>query len=629
MIRNFRTRGLSIGYAAFILLFLLALAFNLSPYLRGPDEWRWAYALPGQPPRLLFPLLGIVAYLLSVGFWLKKDAPNPKLYLWLLLPSYTLLQLSLLALDHPDVLVPLFYRTISAGESGVFTVGATIQSGVEFLRHYPSLMPTFPVHPQRYPPGLSLLFYWTRLLLDHMPALADAIGFHLRHYQCHNFDLMRLPNVTLATSVIQMALPFLSGLTLFPLHSLARRLYGTRMAMWAVALYPLIPSVALWSARWEQLFPLLTCSIWYFFYLGTVEFRRGAMVLAGAGLALALFFNFSFMALLLPLGLFWLLRFLQQTAPSLSAWLRAPLLSLGLWFLVGLIAPWLIYQLAFGSGFLDIWRVSMAYHLGLARSYWTWLGYHLYDFFLFLGLPLTLLIPMAFRKTLRTPAGHFALSVILGLLLLDLSGTARGEVARVWLFLTPLALLVAVRGLETWDSWGTRMLVLGLLGLQLFTFNTFLRVVTTGIEDPPHREPRFTCPAISHPVDARFGDAIALLGYDLAQSDDSLRVTLYWQALRPMGRPYTVFVHLIAPDGQIAAQQDAMPQQGAAPTSCWRPGEFITDPYTLTLPAQLPPGRYRLETGWYFWETGERLPVAGVEAPDNAVPLTWIQVPHE
>ena len=87
--------------------------------------------------------------------------------------------------------------------------------------------------------------------------------------------------------------------------------------------------------------------------------------------------------------------------------------------------------------------------------------------------------------------------------------------------------------------------------------------------------------------------------------------------------------HLIAPDGQIAAQQDAMPQQGAAPTSCWRPGEFITDPYTLTLPAQLPPGRYRLETGWYFWETGERLPVAGVEAPDNAVPLTWIQVPHE
>ena len=57
--------------------------------------------------------------------------------------------------------------------------------------------------------------------------------------------------------------------------------------------------------------------------------------------------------------------------------------------------PWIVYEIVLGTGFLDIWRVSMSYHLGLDRDYGLWLAYHLYDFFAFLGVPLALLVPVA------------------------------------------------------------------------------------------------------------------------------------------------------------------------------------------------------------------------------------------
>ena len=49
---------------------------------------------------------------------------------------------------------------------------------------------------------------------------------------------------------------------------------------------------------------------------------------------------------------------------------------------------------------------------------------------------------------------------------------------------------------------------------------------------------------------------------------------------------------------------------GAAPTTTWLPGEILTDPYTLQLPPNLPPGVYRFIAGMYNATTGQRLPVS-------------------
>jgi hypothetical protein len=439
-----------------------------------------------------------------------------------------------------------------------------------------------------------------------------------------------------------MALPLVSGFTLLPLFGLALRTYGRRPAAWAVALYPLVPSFALWSGRWEQFYPLLAGTCWYFFHVGLTESRRSAMLAAGFTLSIASLFNFSSLALLVPMGCFTLLWFLTQPSARLS--MLKPTICGFFAFLVGLASLWIIYQVAFGTGFLDIWRMSMSYHLGLNRSYWTWLGYHLYDFLVFLGLPLAFSFLVALIKGIRDVRHQrydmLSLGFGLGLLLLDLSGTSRGEVARVWLFLTPFAVLVAIRGLTRMrlGRWSFTVIVC-LMVLQLFTFNTFLRVVTTGLTDPPVYTRIFKLPPISHPLSARFrvadsADSIALLGYDLEPdaptSGDTLHLTLYWQALKQISQPYTVFTHLVGPDGRLVGQQDNMPLHNTLPTTCWVPGEIIADPYDIPVSRHTPAGNYVLGTGIYRWETGERLAATGpTVTPDHWVVLTQVVVAEE
>jgi hypothetical protein len=212
----------------------------------------------------------------------------------------------------------------------------------------------------------------------------------------------------------------------------------------------------------------------------------------------------------------------------------------------------------------------------------------------------------------------------LGLLALDLSGTSRGEVARVWLFMTPFAALVAAHGLAVLPlSPSGSAVVAVLLAVQLFTFNAFLRVVTTGLSDPPSRVPSYgldrVLPSISKPLSARFteggGEAIALLGYDIEPEmllpGETLQLTLYWQSLKPLEGQYTVFTHLVGPDDQLVGQQDNVPLRDEAPTTCWIPGEIIADPYEIAIPPGATDGTYSLETGFYTFPTGERMPVTG------------------
>ncbi len=89
----------------------------------------------------------------------------------------------------------------------------------------------------------------------------------------------------------------------------------------------------------------------------------------------------------------------------------------------------------------------------------------------------------------------------------------------------------------------------------------------------------------------------------------SVKVQLEWQALRAIGADYTVFVHLLGPDGLVHGQIDSWPVSGTRATSGWAPGERIVDPYTVQLPPEAPLGTYQVEIGLYLLATGERLPV--------------------
>ena len=119
--------------------------------------------------------------------------------------------------------------------------------------------------------------------------------------------------------------------------------------------------------------------------------------------------------------------------------------------------------------------------------------------------------------------------------------------------------------------------------------------------------------------DALFDDAIRLAGWSSELRDDELQVTLAWQVGKEMDKDYTVFLHLIGEEGQVAAQIDQPP--AAYPTSDWVPGEIIVASYTIPWPADLTPGAAGLRTGFYYLPTLEPLGEAAVLAgPGELIP---------
>jgi hypothetical protein len=130
-------------------------------------------------------------------------------------------------------------------------------------------------------------------------------------------------------------------------------------------------------------------------------------------------------------------------------------------------------------------------------------------------------------------------------------------------------------------------------------------------------------PPEAEAVGARVGPA-TLAAYSAQVNAGVLTVTLYWSAGEPMAEDAIVFLHLLDADGQLALGQDEPPRNGLYSTRAWQPGEGVVDEHRLSLPADLPPGEYRIEVGMYDAETQARLPVldaAGQPVPDGVVRL--------
>ena len=87
------------------------------------------------------------------------------------------------------------------------------------------------------------------------------------------------------------------------------------------------------------------------------------------------------------------------------------------------------------------------------------------------------------------------------------------------------------------------------------------------------------------PVDAAFGDSLRLAGYSMDDPDDETAVTLYWHALAPVEREYSISVRLLDVKGAWLAQQDGWPVNGLLPTTQFRTGDFVADEHRLALDA--------------------------------------------
>ena len=82
-------------------------------------------------------------------------------------------------------------------------------------------------------------------------------------------------------------------------------------------------------------------------------------------------------------------------------------------------------------------------------------------------------------------------------------------------------------------------------------------------------------------------------------------LSLTWLVQAAPSAPLKRFVHAAGTQGQIVAQADAVPANGAIPMPYWRAGEYVVDRVELPVGAQA--GVKTLCVGWYQPETGDRL----------------------
>ena len=123
--------------------------------------------------------------------------------------------------------------------------------------------------------------------------------------------------------------------------------------------------------------------------------------------------------------------------------------------------------------------------------------------------------------------------------------------------------------------------------------------------------------AIPHPLEADFGGMMRLVGYDLAadavEPGGQVDVVLYWEALAPTDRDYTVFVHLLGEGELLVAQRDTFPGVGLLSTTWLEPGFRWADRYVLQVPeTAYAPDTAQIQVGLYDSTSGARIPVAGL-----------------
>ncbi len=76
-----------------------------------------------------------------------------------------------------------------------------------------------------------------------------------------------------------------------------------------------------------------------------------------------------------------------------------------------------------------------------------------------------------------------------------------------------------------------------------------------------------------------------------------------WELTRPISGPLKIFIHITAPDGKIVAQWDGLDVN----VGTLDMGDIFVQRHRLNLPADLPPGPYRISIGAYHPNTDQRL----------------------
>lgn len=612
-----------------VLVYVLGIASNVAPWLRGPEEWRWPLADAIYWERL-WPFAG--GWLLTLGWVLVIDRslnssskPRRLVVIGLagLMVASIVVQLAALRMERADVVEALFWRSTDYYANGYFTVGAGIGDVNEFLSQYPQLMASFPAHPQVHPPGLPIIYWVTGQALSIVPGATAQIASTLRQMDCNNFLIAALPNQPLSSAVAGMVGPVLANaLVVLCTFQIARVRFGHRVGLLAAAFWVMVPSAVIFAGSWSQLYPVLACLTWLSLDAGLQRRQLRWLALAGAILSVSTVMELGTAALALFMVVYIVARYAVERRNPLHDW---KFLIAGLVVGVsGTLCMWIAYRLIYGVSLNDIVAAMWPVHTGYQFDRLTWLLNHPYEFAVFVGLPLMVLASSAWWRSIRQwragqTADPLTLSMLISLGLLSLIDPARDETARTWMIFMPLVVVTAAQWFSE-RAYRRRQLVsiLLLLGIQVAAMLLFMRFMA--LTAAPEVDVR----AVSAPGDmladsVEFEGGLILQGYRVSQvAPDQWQADLYWQPRTTVAYPYSVFAHMIDRQGQLIGQQDTWPEPYM---TCWAPGSVYLDRHVITLSPASSPDPVQLTVGVYNADTGQRLEIKNNDQSSDRVIL--------
>jgi hypothetical protein len=135
--------------------------------------------------------------------------------------------------------------------------------------------------------------------------------------------------------------------------------------------------------------------------------------------------------------------------------------------------------------------------------------------------------------------------------------------------------------------------------------------VTRGVRQASHTA---TEELLSDSMHAKFGDQLALLGFNLAQpavpAGRSFLLDLKWSVLEVPSDDLVLRLELVDAEDQVVATWDRPPIAGFFPASSWQQGDYMRGLKQLDVPGQVLPGSYWLRLK-VLDQTGQPLPLGG------------------
>jgi len=486
-----------------------------------PGEWQWPfYRFPARWS-LLGAVLASGAALVGLAAYGVSRRPTSRRFAGALVAAMVLAALGLFAsldaLGPRGMVEEEAYVTVAPWVGGYYLESLRVGSLREFLAGYDDYIRPIPIndplrgHIADHPPGPIILHVLVNRFVGRVPAVSDLFYPGERTHRAIERELARRPlarHEVAGIGAAAMLFRVLAALVVVPVYLLGRAVHSRRTGFLAAALSALVPALHVFSPYVDQVQPFLSALVLWLFWRAARSPHRGWAWSAAAGVSLfaALQFTLAFLALVFTMavaaGLMALAggasRRASEAAPAarehggretvrdrLGRW---GLLALG--GVMGVLVPALASFVVLDYDVMNVWWLCFSKHAAFAetfhRTYWKWALFGPVEVALFVGPPVACLVVWRaarrawgrLRKRAMAAGGvaeAFLWALLATAFALNVSGKNLGEVARLWMFLMPLAAVAAAGELGRW-----RRPVLGFLvtaGLLVYQDVVFVAVL--------------------------------------------------------------------------------------------------------------------------------------------------------